>query len=328
MSEFFDRNRRTLRALFQALGKEDDWSEDPAEIAAHTLPRWLGAEHGPGAGKEIFTDEQITDVRPLLKDLGLTGRVEPPQPRYDEVLVMGAAGIGLHRRAALVVDSGVAASRLTILAGLRPHSGHPRDGGLQELLAGDGHLAGRPGWQPPPRAAHVADLLADAGVDDLTAARIVFPDETALAELVVVKHWPGARKVGVTPVTSAHEPANELGQRDHAMTTWEPGRGPIPVLRILNGAPVQRRHGPPRPTSRSTLAEWEALSGDEAAGASLLLVVNQPHLARVALELRRHMTELGRDDVRMDFAGCEPLPDVGIHLLLGELPARLLAEGP
>lgn len=326
MSEFFDHNRRTLEALFVALGKAEDWLEDPAEIAAHTLPRWLGSEHGPGITKEVFTEQQISVARPLLRDLGLTGRVDPPQRAYDEILVMGAAGIGLHRRVALVVDSGVAADRMTILAGLRPHSGHPRDGGLQELVVGEGHFAGREGWQLPQGVAHVADLLRRADVDDLTAAQVVFPDETALAELAVAKHWPRATRVGMAPPVAAHLPVNELGQRDHLMTTWDAGGGPIPVLRILNGAPVERDHGPSRPTSRSTLAEWLDVAGEEAVGASLLVVVNQPHLDRVAVVLRDLMAELGRGDVRMDFAGCETLPDTSIHLLLGELPARLLAE--
>lgn len=326
---YFEQHRSVLRELFQVLGKDADWSDDPDVFVSHTLPRWLGTEHGQVGEKESFTDDQVAAARPLLSRLGLTQRVDPPKPQYDEVVVLGAAGIGLQRRLELVRTSGVHAEVLTVLAGMRPHlgaAGHGRDGQIRELLASDGRFAATQGWRPPPELRHLTDLLTDLGVDGDDAARIVVPSETAIAKLLLLKQWPMLNLREIRLPDTAHEHENaELGQREIQWYEWT-GPNHLPIVRLLNGRPVPRPHGPPRPTTASTIEEWrEALPAVDGRH-SVLFVVNQPHLGRVASQLHELLSSQSDPSIDFDLAGCETLPDVSIHLLLGELPARIALE--
>lgn len=321
---YLDRHREDIRELFAVLG--EDWPGDDAALVSHMEARWLGAEHGPGGTKRVFDEEAKDKAWPLLRALNLVDRADPPRGHYDQVVVMGAAGIGLYRRLEVVRQSNVTARGLTVLAGLRPHSGLARDGALDELLAKDGRFAAADGWTPPSLLVHQAALLA--GTDQLTAARIVLPSETDLARLLLGKHWPGCRLADVTVDTAPGSVTNELGGRDIVLETYASG-GPIPVLRILNGAPVRRDVNgaprPARPTSRSTIREWIALGMDGAR--SVLFVVNQPHLSRVRLDVLDELARAGHADLDVDVAGAHALRDsADLNLLLGEIPARINAE--
>ena len=149
---WFERNKTTLHALFEALGETSAWSEDAYVLWRWSSDHWLGLEHGEQSGKPTYSEEQQNAARAHLTDLGLTERIEPGRDRYNEVLVMGAAAIGLYRRLGLVREAGLTAERLTVLAGLRPHERAARDGALVELLSPEGRFAAQPGWRaPPPR---------------------------------------------------------------------------------------------------------------------------------------------------------------------------------
>jgi len=325
---YLDNHRDDLRELFQALDRNQDWTDDEAELVRYMERHWLGVEHGPGADKETFDSAAVDRAWPLLRRLGVVDRLNPPRTSYDHVIVMGAAGIGLHRRMELVRSSGVTSPVMTILAGMRPHSGLARDGGIDELL----HTAGRFGaasaeWTPPAELVRVQRLLGD--VDPLVAAQVAFASETDLARLLLTKQWPMARLMGATFATDPGTP-NELGPRRLLFEEYAVDSH-IGVIRLLNGAAVRRDHDgvprPPRPTSRSTIREWVDLEGASLDGASVLAVVNQPHLARVRLDVGAELRELGRSDVSLDTAGCEALRDsADLNLLLGEIPARINAE--
>jgi hypothetical protein len=324
---YLDCHREDLRELFTVLG--EPWAgDDDAALVAYMEQRWLGAEHGPGAGKRVFDEETRDAAWPLLRTLEVVDRADPPRDVYDQVVVMGAAGIGLYRRLEVVKESGIRAASLTILAGLRPHSGLSRDGALDELLASDGRFKAADGWAPPPLLARQAALLAEAGVDPLTAARIVTPSETDLARLLLGKHWPGIQLESVTVDPVKNSVQNELGRRDIAVETYT-AAGPIPLLHILNGAPVRRDADgtprPARPTSRSTLQEWiSALLGG---ARTILVVVNQPHLSRVRLDVLDELAAAGYANLSVDVAGAHALRDsADLNLLLGEIPARINAE--
>ena len=327
MSWFHD-HRPLLHQLFVALDKSDVWSDDPTVLIAHTLPRWLGTEHGGVGDKEPFTNEQIARARPILTELGLTRGIDPPCDRYDEVVVLGAAGIGLHRRLELVRTRGLQAPRLTVLAGMRPHigaEGEGRDGRIGELLATSGRFAPAPGWQPPAALTYLAELLATAGVDEDRAAQILLPTETDLARLLLTKQWPDATLRDIVPATTPHAVENdELGQRTIARYDWD-GPPHLPLLTIVNGAPVEREHGPPRPTTASTLTEWLELAPPDPGARHVLFVVNQPHLGRTGLVVHEQVADVD-PTITFDLAGCATLTDVDIHLLLGEIPARMDLE--
>jgi hypothetical protein len=321
---YLDRYRGDIRALFEVLG--ENWPGDDSVLISYMEGRWLGAEHGPGASKRVFDEETKDKAWPLLRRLDLVDRADPPKAGYDQVVVMGAAGIGLYRRLELVRQSGVTAGRLAVLAGLRPHSGLARDGALDELLAVGGRFAAVPGWAPPSLLAHQAGLLG--GIDQLTAAQVVTPSETDLARLLLGKHWPDLQLAGVTVDTAPDGVTNELGRRGIMLETYL-SSGPIPVLCILNGAPV-RRDGdgttrPARPTSRSTIREWTELGLDGAR--SILVVVNQPHLSRVRLDVLDELAKAGHAELDVDVAGAHALQaSADLNLLLGEIPSRINAE--
>jgi hypothetical protein len=321
---WLDRNRTKLRELFDVLELSDRWSDEPAELLAFMEAEWLGSEHGGQRDKVALPPEMADAARPMLAALGLAGRVPPPSDRYDEVIVLGAAAGGLHRRMALVREAGVVAEGLTVLAGLRPHERGARDGGIDELLAVDGRFSAAPGWVAAPELTDRARDLSTVSAGQFDAAAALFPSETALAELLLLKQWPLARRVGDV-VGPAHPVENELGQRPWALRVWQQV-GPIPWLRVLNGAPVDRSPRPPRPTSRSTLVEWFDLVVQKRPVKTVLAVVNQPHIGRVRLDLLEEMDALGRSDIDMDFAGCETLADVNVLLQLGEIPAWIRAD--
>lgn len=321
---WFDTNKGILYELFDVLGESRHWTDDQGSLVAWMERAWLGVEHGLQQGKRTYDEAARDRAMPLLTDLGLNGRVDPQSDWYDEIIVLGAAGIGLHRRLELVRTSGIRADGLTVLAGLRPHELQARDGALDELLAASGRFGASPGWSVPPAAANVKDLLDCAGVDPLVAAAVVFQCETDLAELLLVKQWPDAT-VTATIHRQPHPVVNELGQRPWVLRTWS-GSNAIPRLRVLNGAPVERPAAngtfrPPRPTTISTLQEWLREVAEEAQPTSVLAVVNQPHLGRVRLQLLEHLASTGRHNIRVDVAGCQTLADVDVVLLLGEIPA-------
>jgi hypothetical protein len=321
---YLDRSRDDIRALFAVLG--EDWPGDGAALVSYMEQRWLGAEHGPGASKRVYDEETKNKAWPLLRRLDLVDRASPPKSSYGEVVVMGAAGIGLYRRLELVRQSAINAGCLTVLAGLRPHSGLARDGALDELLADGGRFAAAPGWAPPPLLAHQARLLS--GIDQLTAAQVVMPSETDLARLLLGKHWPDLELTGVTLDTAPDGVTNELGRRSTVLESYQ-AAGPIPVLRILNGAPARRdvdgTQRPARPTSRSTIREWSGLGLDGAR--SILVVVNQPHLSRVRLDVLDELAQAGQGGLDVDVAGAQALQaSADLNLLLGEIPSRVNAE--
>ncbi|MCU1484389.1 MAG: hypothetical protein JWN67_1135 [Actinomycetia bacterium] len=328
---WFDLHRERLRELFRVLGISDHWSDDLGQLVRWMEETWLGAEHGRQSGKPVYTPADRDAALPLLTEMGLVGAVEPPADRYGEIVVLGAAGIGLHRRLGLVRSSGVTADGLTVLAGLRPHEQQERDGGLDELLDAGGRFAAAPGWGVPALLARQRDLLAAAGIDDQhAAAAVVLPSETDLAELLLLKQWPEAVAVSTTHAPP-HPVVNELGQRAWALRTWR-AEGQVSTLRLLNGTPVERRGSdgsprPSRPTTRSTFAEWMALVAADTSPSSILAVVNQPHLGRVRLQLRSQLADGDLAGVHLDVAGCATLAEVDLVLVLGEIPAWIRADG-
>ena len=325
---YLDRHRRTVAELFAALGENPP--QDDGDLVKYMERRWLRGEHGPGEGKPNYGPEIKERAWPLLRRLGLVDRVAPPRGEYDEVLVMGAASIGLHRRLELVRISGVQAPRLTILAGQRPHGGYARDGALDELLAADGRFAAVEGWQPPGILSFQASLLPQ-GLNALLAARILLPSETDLARLLLSKQWPGAILSEVEVDRDVPDVTNELGPRTFITETYRMD-GPIPVVQLWNGHAVERRDRdgnplPARPTSRSTVQEWIAARAP--LPARVLAVVNQPHLSRVRQDIREELDHLQpTQTVDLDVAGCEALIDsADLNLLLGEIPASINAAG-
>jgi hypothetical protein len=318
---YLDEHRVRLRKLFAILG--EDWPDGNAELIRQMERRWLGSEHGADEAKPKYDAAVRDEAWPILRELGLVDRVEPPRDHYNQIVVMGAANIGVHRRLELVRESRVGADRMVVLSGMRPHAGKSRDGALDELIASDGRFAAVADWELAPNlAARAAELAA---LDQLEAARMMFPAETDAARLLLTKHWPDLKLVGTEPLRHPDEVVNDLGPRRFLYETYA-GSVPIPEVILFNGAPVQReRDGEDlgaRPTSRSTINEW--IDNGLATKGSVLLVVNQPHLTRVRIEVVRELETRGLLPERVDVAGANALQQsVDLNLLLGEIPARI-----
>ena len=327
-SNYLQEHRQTLASLFDALG--EPMPQDDERLIRWMEQRWLGAEHGPGAEKPRYSSARVELAWPLLAQLGLVDRVDPIRTQYEEVVVMGAAGIGLYRRLGLVRDSAISARTVSVLGGQRPHSGLSRDGSLDEYLDAAGRFRAADGWSPPPALVHQHELLTRAGVEGLLAAQIAVPSETDMARLHLQKHWPNARLSSVVIDNGRQPVVNELGPRTFV---WEYYQRPsaIESFRLLNSAPVQRNDGagknlPARPTSRSSIREWLDAWGENTPS-SLLVVVNQPHLARVANDVHAEMGWAAGVAPTLEVVGCEVLKEsVDVNLVLGEIPARINSE--
>jgi hypothetical protein len=334
---WFTRNAELLAQLFQILELEAPVHDAEALASWCETEGWYG-EHGRQSGRPTFPDEAVTRAKPVLRRIGLDGQVDPPAAAYNEIVVMGAAGIGLHRRIGLIAESPVESPTLTVLAGLRPHEGSSlqpggrvNDGRLGELVARDGRFAARPGWDPHPAHLHLQRVLT--GVDDHTAASIVFPSETDLAALLLSKHFPDATVLS-TEHSPPHDVVNELGQRSWARRTWKNPKGSrINSLVVQNSYPVERRNLttgeriPSRPTATSTFREWlDHHDANRSLPSNILLVVNQPHLGRIYQQVTDVLGERARSGLAVDVAGCATLQDVDINLLLGEIPRWIRAD--
>ena len=74
---YFDLYKNELRELFVALGRENEWSDNPREMLAYMRAKWIGGEHGNAADKDQFSDEQIEAAIPVLNKLGLLQELRP-----------------------------------------------------------------------------------------------------------------------------------------------------------------------------------------------------------------------------------------------------------
>ncbi len=252
--------------------------------------------HGWPSGYDPDTDEGDAvaglpldaDLTTLLHRSSICQEVRPSASEYDEVVVLGAAATGMWRRLVHVNESGVHASVLTLLAGRRPHlgrAGDGRDGHGDELLGSEGRFPAAPGWRPPDLLASPVDA-ARSDLDSWTVAAQRFPDETALALLLLDRRWPSTREGVATRSTRLSDGRTVVGDitcdaDGFLERTGVPGR--FERIRVLDCPSVARPNGSDRPTSRSTISAWFERDRPPVSGSRrrILVVSGQPHLARV-----------------------------------------------
>lgn len=262
-------------------------------------------------------------ARRLLAGHDLTGAREPTAVAYDEVVVLGAAASGILRRLTFVRDRRITAPMLTILAGHRSHlgaAGGGRDGDADALLASDGRFAASSEWRAP-TVLRDTDTTRAADEDAWARARHLFPDETALALLLLDRTWPaapgaeapttrlpdGRTVVGEVRVPVEHVPLLEVAN---------PG-APFGVLRVLDAPAVPRTTGAARPTTASTLTEWARMTAGDTAGRTLV-VSSQPHVLRARQTMDRIAQRFGWAPDAFEVVGPEATPHVRLGLLLRE----------
>lgn len=269
------------------------------------------------------------DVANLLRSSAVCQGRGPATTIYDEVVVLGAAARGIWRRLALLDEARVGASTLTVLAGRRPHLGRAgggRDGDIDALLGHGGPFPEAAGWLPPARL--VERRQGRGGQDGWRVAAELFPDETSLALMLVNRrHLTGSSVPGgTTRLNDGREVAGDVRAASDGFLICDGGAGRFRHLRVLDGSPVHRNTGPPRPTTISTLTAWISQGeGVEAGHRRILVVSSQPHLARVD-RLLQELRAAQRLSADIEVAGCPAPADVRPGVVLRELALEAAHE--
>lgn len=323
---FFRAYRKELKGLFTALGRENEWSDDPREMLPYIRDKWIGHEHGNHVTKDQFTDEQIAAARPYLKAMGLTMAQRPRRnAHFDQVVIGGGTMLTNYRRVGFVdelLDSGVHIDKLVFWLGRRPAT--DRDGTGKDLLATNGRLAGRSIKGNP----WVKDLIKRGA---LKMRRGLLLTETDLGRMAILKVFGGMLmpyRVDLSALNEKHKRADLLDSiermpEEYVTDYYFKINSGLEIV-LLNGKSIARGTGPdgkprpPRPTTASTTKEWlERHSPPE--NARVLYVTGNPHTLRMAQDSYAMMCMMGREDIRLSVAGIEPYDGMDIHIYLGEI---------
>jgi len=269
-----------------------------------------------------------TEVAHLLRSSATCRGRAATTSVYDEVVVLGAATRGIWRRLVLLEDARIDADLLTVLAGRRPHLGRTgagRDGDVDALLDHAGPFPASNGWTPPPGLVARRRARADDADSWLLAADL-FPDETALALMLIDRR----RLVGTldarrtTRLPDGREVAGAVRCAPGGFLECEEVAGRFGRIRVLDGPPVPRSTGRPRPTTASTLAAWVAQGEAAPAGRRrrILVISSQPHLARVG-RILDELCVASRLRADIEVAGCPAPPDIRPGVVLRELALQV-----
>ena len=95
---FYDDQRDNLRSLFEALGRQKQWSNDLDGLVRYTQTAWVGNEHGD-MGKDSYTQEQEATAKPILEAMGMYNEQLPePGQTFDQLAVIGGLMNANYRR--------------------------------------------------------------------------------------------------------------------------------------------------------------------------------------------------------------------------------------
>jgi len=329
-ARFFKPYKKELKELFEALGREHEWSDDPREMLPYIRDKWIGIEHGNHVTKDQFTNKQVMVALPWLKAMGLTTAQRPRRnAHFDQVVIGGGTMLTNYRRVGFVddlIDRGVTIDKLVFWLGRRPAT--DRDGNAEELLSPTGTLAGRRIKGNP----WVQDLVKRGA---LKLHGVMKLTETDLGRMAVLKVFGGMLmpyRVDLSALNEKHKRADLLDSieqmpeeyvTDYFFKTDED----LEIV-LLNGKSVGRGIGPdgkprpPRPTTASTTQEWLERHAPPR-NAKVLYVTGNPHTLRMAQDSYAVMCDMGRDDIDLQLAGIEPYDGMNIHIYLGEI-ARLI----
>ncbi len=327
---FFHPYKQDLKGLFIALGREDEWSEDPREMLPYLREKWIGIEHGNHVTKDQFTPEQVTAARPYLEAMGLTSAQRPRRnAHFDQVVIGGGTMLTNYRRVGFVdelIDMGIQIDKLVFWLGRRPAT--DRDGTGKELLATSGRLAGRSIKGNP----WVKELIKRGALKMRSTLKLT---ETDLGRMAILKVFGGMLmpyRVDLSALNEKHKRADLLDSIERMpeeyVTDYYFNTNDGLEIVLLNGKSVSRGIGPdgkprpPRPTTTSTTMEWLERHSPPKHG-KVLYVTGNPHTLRMAQDSYAVMRAMGRGDIDLQMAGIEPYEGMDIHIYLGEI-ARLI----
>lgn len=340
-SRFFEPYKEDLKGLFEALGRENRWSDDPRQMLNYIRSGWIGGEHGNREKdqKDQFTPDQTSAAMPILERMGMSGETLPPDgAQYDDLIIVGGTTPANYRRMKLVLDliqhHGIKTKRITFLVGERPREA--RDGTDEEILSRTGRFEGgdmhdNPWVAQMLKAEEEMRLQANVDEDQITEPPQAFKTETDMARVATMKAVPWGESMKPHRIDLAlAQPGEEVPDRVGGL----PGRlvtdyrftVPIQIGRemheqeivLINAAAVERMQGDPRHTTASSTSEWLERHAPED-GANVLYVTGNPHTLRTAQDTMLILKNAGRDDIHLDIAGTSPPANAQIQFYLGEV---------
>lgn len=332
-ARFFEPYKAEIKELFTALGREEEWSEEPSYMLSYMRRGWIGLEHGDATQKDQFSEEQVSAAMKVLEKMNLTTELLPKsKEKFTQTIVLGATTTALARRFALTKlarEQGVELGPEIVLGGQRAREA-VRDWTNEALMnpreSTDEHDYSENTW-----AAHAFKMIAESSESDEKSWNLTEADLTRIAMLKTIDPnlQPHRIDLALTSVngqsTGLRIPVEGAPVRettDHYFET-EDGHEII----ILNAAAVERRNNNgqimvPRHTTASEVQEWIERHPPEY-GARVLFVTGNPHSIRTAQDAYKVLAEMGRDDIELVVAGTSPAANVPIQTYLGEV-ARLI----
>ena len=329
-AHFIDPYRAELRQLFDVLGIDDQWSDDPHELAERTAQMWIGSEHGQT--NEPVDESKLDAAKPILAKMGLVDAIALPQGiELHAAIMIGGKDVANQRRTQVIADalqSGTKIGTTILWGGARPRE--PGDASLEELLSNTVRF---PGY----------DVMGDAWVRRAVEEGRFDPTnpwsftETASAYLMAVRAFGRLALLsadfdtdadGALSTDSSQPGVPPRIVRNLTFAVGELEEGQVdtrPRIVLMNNAAVDRGEGrPARHTTRSSAIEW-LRDFSPPQDAVVAAVSSQPHLLRTVQDIREVLDEMGRGDVQLLAAGPGLSERATLTLILGEV-ARLIGN--
>lgn len=328
-AHYFKPYKKELHELFVALGREDEWSDNPLDMLSYMQKGWIGKEHGNSTEKDQFTDEEVAAAMPILERLNLTSELLPdPDEVFDQTIVVGGTTTANYRRLQLTKaarENGTELGDEIWLVGQRPREA--RDGSNEALLNPDGQYAGND-YSDNPWADHAKKMIEQSSEGD--SWKFTETDTARVALLKVVDNKATPHRIDLNISSVNGEPYGQQGSVDGAPARlatdyYYTVDGDHEII-LLNGTAVERKNGdkilPPRHTTASVTKEWLERHPPKQ-GAKVLYVTGNPHSLRTTQDTYKVLQDMGRGDIELVVAGTTPAANIPIQTYLGEV-ARLI----
>lgn len=311
-ARFFAPYKKELQALFEVLGKQDEWSDDPRQMLSYLRSKWIGREHGNSTQKDQFSEAQRAAAMPYFEMLGLTNEDIPDitNSHLDQMIIMGGLNPINYRRLSfgleLLKSSSATADTIVFCLGERPR--YPGDGTNEEILGLNGHNPDGDVRENP----WVKELAEQGAFGNPSSYGL---NETDMGRIAML------RLLGndLMPYRIEKDAVNPTRQiKDYYFKT-NTGQEII----LINGAAVDRGNNRvQRPTSKSCSIEWLERHAPKN-HAKVLYVADNPSLIRMTMDTYAVLRDHGREDIELIAAGPAPYATQSIQTYLGEI-ARLI----
>lgn len=330
-ARFFEPYKDELHGLFQALGKEHEWSDNPRDMLEYLRRQWIGDDHGNAVEKDQFSNERIADAMPYLERMGFTKSHTPRSGQYfDQAVIVGGRMTANYRRIELVdelVAKGAKVDKIIFWLGRRQREKY--DGTDEELLNTRGRFAGfgirRNLW--------VKDLMKRGVFGLRRKAKLTETDLGRIAVLKSIDSKLMPYRIDLSVLNSEDGRRADLLDRierlpEEYVTDYFFKTDEGADIILLNASSVDRgigNDGKPRTarhTTESCTIEWLERHNPPK-NAKVLYVTGNPHSLRTAQDTYGVLRRYKRDDIELVLAGTGPADNIAIQTYLGEI-ARLI----